>query len=665
MHPPLAYRPDIDGLRAVAILLVVVYHAFPSALSGGFVGVDVFFVISGFLISTLIWNDIETGRFSFLDFYGRRARRIFPALATVLLFTLAIGYFLLIPIEYEQLGKHVVGGSAFVQNFVLRSEAGYFDTISTSKPLLHLWSLAIEEQFYLFLPLVLVLLSARRVSVVHAFAILALLSFAYGLERAHAEPERSFFNPLVRCWELLAGTLLAAAMRERAPPWVQNLRSRVGDRLMGDALGIVGLALILVSAASFDKADVYPSWRALVPVLGAVMLIAAGSCNPISNRLLTSRPMIAVGLISYSLYLWHWPLITFAHILNRGDAPWAARAVAVALSVSFAWLTYKFVESPLRKWTPLSKAATASLGTMLLCGTSGLLVAVANGLPGRDAEVSRVARAIGSWEFPGDMQNLAAPEDFPVFAVQSDAPRITLFVGDSNIQQYYSRVDELITHQAHASRGAIFMASGGCLPIPGARHISTYRHCDGMFERGSAEAMSNAKIDRIVIGASWNSYFAHGLRVEGQWGPEGIDYNKAMAALREALLTLRRHGKEVFLILNAPSGVELDPRNAIERDLSTFPRVLRVKLTWLDRATFEQRYAEIQSDLTATAIEAGAVVIRPADQLCTSTCNALTPEGLPLYKDSGHLNPEFVRHHAKFIDQAMLDSITQTGRNAP
>lgn len=654
----MAYRADIDGLRAVAILLVVIYHAFPSAIPGGFVGVDVFFVISGYLISTLIWNDIEAGRFSYLDFYARRARRIFPALGVMLAVTLAVGYFLLLPIEYEQLGKHTAGGSAFVQNFVLRSEAGYFDTASTTKPLLHLWSLAIEEQFYLLLPLLLVLVNARRLSPPTVIVSLAVLSFVYGLERAHAEPERSFFNPLVRFWEMLAGSLIAALQRPKMSRWIESIEQNWAIAHLAKSAGIVGIALILFSAASFTKLDTYPSWRAIVPVLGAMLVISSGTRSSVTTRLLSVRLLTGLGLISYSLYLWHWPLITYAHILHQGEATWDARACAVILSVLCAGLTYRLVETPFRALKPLSRAAMGSVGVMVMCGSAGLLVAATNGLPGRDAKVDLVARSMGSWEFPGDMSQWEDQADRRIFRALPSAPKVTLFLGDSNIQQYYSRVDELIKHGASQTRGAIFITGGGCAPIPGVKHLPAYDYCQGMAEAALNEIRTNSRIDRVVIGASWNSYLAHGLRVEGEWGRGAREYEGALTQLFVVMSNMKQQGLEVFFVLNAPSGPELDPRSAILRDLRAFPDVLKVMPKSIDRTDFEAKYAPIQSDLRDVASRAGAKILDPADHLCSERCNALSGEGLPIYKDAGHLNPLYVRQHATFLDPVMSETIS-------
>ena len=211
-HSAIVYRPDIDGLRSVAVISVMLYHAFPAALRSGFIGVDIFFVISGFLISTIIFQSLENDRFSFVDFYSRRVRRIFPALAAVLLATFVLGWFILYPDEYRQLGKHIAGGAGFVANFVLWRESGYFDAAAETKPLLHLWSLGIEEQFYIVFPMFAWLLWRARLNELSFVVLVGLLSFALNLRFVHSNAALTFYMPQTRIWELLIGSTLALLM---------------------------------------------------------------------------------------------------------------------------------------------------------------------------------------------------------------------------------------------------------------------------------------------------------------------------------------------------------------------------------------------------------------------------------------------------------------------
>ena len=393
----LAYRPDIDGLRAFAVLAVVVYHAFPRTLPSGFIGVDVFFVISGYLISGIILNDLQQGTFSLWNFYSRRIRRIFPALIVVLAAALIFGWFALFPDEYRALGKHVFGGAGFISNFLLWREAGYFDVAAKAKPLLHLWSLGIEEQFYIVFPLLLWCCAKKHFRTATVIIILCLLSF---LDNMYCMSDRTvnFYNPLARAWELLAGAALCTAMRQPSINVVLFKLDALAGKILydkeqendGQSLSLVFafLGVILLGFAFLLVRDnrAYPGWQAILPVLGTMLLIAARPLNPISKYFLANRLSVFVGLVSYPFYLWHWALISYAFIINGGlDASTRLiRVGLVATSFTLAVLTYFLVEKPIRfgSWARTGKIY-ALIICMVVVGVGGLTVRLMDGLPGR------------------------------------------------------------------------------------------------------------------------------------------------------------------------------------------------------------------------------------------------------------------------------------------
>src|SRR6266702_7731681 len=348
----LHYRPDIDGLRGIAILAVLGFHASPTYMPGGYVGVDVFFVISGFLISTLILAQLRRSTFTLSDFYIRRARRLFPALAIVLVSSLALGWFTLLPQEFESLGKHVAAAAAFVLNFTVWREGGYFDPAANLNPVLHLWSLGIEEQFYLVWPLVLLLLWRHRRSLVITIGALIATSFALNIVFMHTDPKGGFYLPVTRFWELGLGCLLAALAERRLVGLAMGRCSLAAARLR-PALSVLGFALICAAALLFDNRMAFPSWAALIPAVGAMCIICAPQDNWFQRNVLASGPLVFVGAISYPLYLWHWPLLSFATILGSGFVPVEVRAAAVALSFALAYLVFRFVELPIRSRPPV------------------------------------------------------------------------------------------------------------------------------------------------------------------------------------------------------------------------------------------------------------------------------------------------------------------------
>lgn len=393
-HP--FYRPDVDGLRAIGVLSVIGFHAASQYVPGGYVGVDVFFVISGFLISSIILKGLRDGSFSFADFYIRRIRRIFPALAVVLVATWMIGWAVLEPGAYALVGKHIAAGAAFVSNILLWRESGYFDPVAGSKPLLHLWSLGIEEQFYLFWPLFLAMAwkwGGRALLLIGAvFA----ASFAVNILAIDRYATATFYLPASRFWELSAGSALAYISLHRLKE-LDAYQSRQAFRLGGQAFllrdigAAIGLMLILGATFGLNEATRFPGWWALMPTLGAVLLIAAGGECRVNRTVLASRPMVFIGLISYPLYLWHWPLLVFARIAYDGATREIAVVIAVALSFALSIATYRFIERPLRQGFPGQGRLVASglSGSIALVAAVGLITALGGGWSSRYPEAER------------------------------------------------------------------------------------------------------------------------------------------------------------------------------------------------------------------------------------------------------------------------------------
>lgn len=333
------YRADIDGLRAVAVLAVVLFHAWPAVLPGGFIGVDVFFVISGYLITGIILGGLAQGRFRFSDFYARRIRRIFPALAVVLTATYVAGWFLLFADDYQNLSRHLMAAVLFVSNFLLRGESGYFDEAADRKPLQHLWSLGIEEQFYLLWPALLVTAWRLRLKPLHLTSAIVVLSFVYNVYSVRIDPAATFYSPSTRFWELLLGGVLAAA--HQGP---RMARSALADNL----LSFAGVGLIVTGLVWLNGSRLFPGLWALLPSVGALLVIVAGPRAWFNRAVLSAPVMVGIGLISYPLYLWHWPLLSFARIATGETPSHLVRAGLVLASVGLAWLTYQAIEKPVR-----------------------------------------------------------------------------------------------------------------------------------------------------------------------------------------------------------------------------------------------------------------------------------------------------------------------------
>ncbi|MET0229763.1 MAG: acyltransferase family protein [Rhodanobacteraceae bacterium] len=381
------YRRDIDGLRAIAVLGVVAFHAFPTLLPGGFSGVDIFFVISGYLITGVIERRIGAGRFTFADFYARRMKRILPALVVVLAACFAFGWFSLLPAEYEQLGKHIAAGTAFVSNFALWSESGYFDADAYAKPLLHLWSLGIEEQFYLVWPLALWACARFRRSALLLVVAIGAISFAINLATVAAHPVAAFYSPLSRFWELQVGCALALLGARALPP----------SRRFADALSIAGVMLIAVSFVLLDAKLGYPGIWALAPTLGAFLIILSGPDGWFSRAVLSRSAFVGIGLVSYPLYLWHWPLLSFAHIAVNGMPSAGVRIALVAAAIVLATATYALVEKPIRFGRAARRYKVPVLATASLAiGAIGVYTLTHGGIRDR---FPADALAVADWRY--------------------------------------------------------------------------------------------------------------------------------------------------------------------------------------------------------------------------------------------------------------------------
>ena len=382
------YRADIDGLRGIAVLLVFAYHLGTARCRGGFVGVDVFFVISGYLIGSIILSEIANSKFSLASFYERRVRRIFPALFVVLCASCWFAYRYLLPVESESFAKSLLAATLSVSNIFFLHQSGYFDGPAAMKPLLHTWSLAVEEQFYIFLPLF--LLAIRRFSPrikLWLVSSVASVSFAVSVIGVFHNREAAFYLAHTRAWELLLGTLIAMDLVPRISALWRNIAA------------FSGLALIFSAGYFFTATTPFPGVAALLPCVGAALIIAAGRSGPsLAGQCLSFTPLVFVGMISYSLYLWHWPMIVFqgmGGLLIQGVSPKTAKLVVMGASFVLATLSWRFIEQPFRgRRFSVSRPAIFSLaatsGTILLALGSSILFT--NGLPSRfPSEAVKVA----------------------------------------------------------------------------------------------------------------------------------------------------------------------------------------------------------------------------------------------------------------------------------
>ena len=640
-------------MRAVAVLSVIAFHAFPEVVPGGFVGVDVFFVISGFLITGILQREIADGTFSITAFYARRVKRLFPALVLVLAVTLAIGWAVLLNDEYRQLGRHMAAGAGFVSNIVLWGEAGYFDLDSGSKPLLHLWSLGVEEQFYILWPLVLALSCRYRVNLLMVLGALGLASFAANIMLVDTHPAAAFFLPYPRFWELMLGGLLAAAVPLSAshpPPSTARGAALRGMRLVLGTAALAGLIAIGLAISVITVGKRFPGWWAVLPTLGAAPLIGAGPRTWMARQVMSYRPLVLVGLISYPLYLWHWPLLTFARIIYAGLPPLAVRIAVVGATFFLAYATYRYVELPMRDLGHRARHAQAvltGLGTALL-GVFLAGIMVSHGIPSeriRDLSVA-LSAARGDWFYPGDAAAVLA----------GTSAESVLFFGDSYVQQLYPRMKFLAGQDGAVRRTVVFHTAGGCAPVPGIARRSV-PECIVYSARGFERA-ADPEVTVVVIGGSWRGMLGRGDYYHTNDPQQRtIDFqdrdhlNTVLERLEGELVRLKSMGKAVYVVLNPPGGVRADP-GALEGGRMGGGRRLEVKSIPLSE---HRSRTAVNEAIAAVAQRAGVSLIDPAGWLCSEDRCAFTDAaGVPYFKDATHLRASFVRCCVKDFDHLVI-----------
>jgi peptidoglycan/LPS O-acetylase OafA/YrhL len=572
-----AYRPDIDGLRALAVVLVVLFHAFPTVVKGGFIGVDVFFVISGFLISGIIYDNLDSGTFRFTDFYGRRIRRIFPALLLVMAACLAFGWFAMLADEYKLLGKHTASGAGFIANLTLWGESGYFDGAADSKPLLHLWSLGIEEQFYVLWPLALWAAHRARAPRLALCLVLAAASFALNTALVHGNPVAAFYSPLTRFWELLAGSVLAyfATPAGQAALAGKALLRRLLAPAPGaaDVYAASGLVLLGLAVALITPARAVPGWWALLPVLGTCCLLIAGSGAWFNRVILSAPTLVWVGLISYPLYLWHWPLLVFARLAEYNSTPpWPIRLAAVALSVVLAWLTYILLEKRLR-FGPARTAKAAGLSLLMLgVGMFGYQGWRNDGFTSRAAN-AKVAQFADILSPPAtritddSCQKLLGRAAVPgaVCLAKSARPQV-LVMGDSHAMAFNSAA---VTGRSPLN--TVLLAGHGCLPFIsyqnyGPQENRGAKKCYELTAEALAVAAAVDSIETVLLVSRGPLYFSgRGFGMEeldarwSGWTVEPVRPSEPMSS-RQAFVAgyvevskqLMALGKKVVFVIDVP-----------------------------------------------------------------------------------------------------------------
>lgn len=659
-HPHLShpkYRPDIDGLRALAVLAVVGFHAFPSWIRGGFVGVDVFFVISGFLISTIIFENLDRGTFSFREFYARRIKRIFPALLLVLFASYAFGWFALLADEYKQLGKHISAGAGFVSNFALWHEAGYFDNTADTKPLLHLWSLGIEEQFYIVWPFVLWCAWRRKANLLTVTILVAAVSFYLNLKGVKKDSVATFYSPPTRFWELLSGSVLAwfalykksafAGAKQKIDALLCSViyRENLGDdgKTLSNTLSFLGVLLLAVGFWRINKETGFPGKWALLPVLGAVLIITAGPKAWFNRKILSSKIAVWFGLISFPLYLWHWPILSFARIVEGEVTSREIRVAAVALSILLAWLTYKLVERPIRLNENGKYKVTILVLLMAACGTVGYLTYKGDGFDFRSslhesAELQELTRAYPHLPFHNGSCDVMYPEfkEFSYCLMSKDASPEVVVLGDSHSNQYYKSFARKLPDMSVMNLG-----NGSCLPFASATHLSA-NDCEAKLAVASNFLVKTPSIKTVYLTGYW------GYLASGGFGVDNENYRRPrllsdkettafIGAGKKFLSDLVASGKQVVLVHDIPD-LDFNVRTCFGVRPIVIGEKKSREVCGVSRSEFEARYAPYSAVLSNLVSNYQSIKIyTPIDVLCDKEFCKAAIDGKALYYNADHL----------------------------
>jgi peptidoglycan/LPS O-acetylase OafA/YrhL len=678
------YRPDIDGLRAVAVCSVLLFHVDIPGFAGGFIGVDIFFVISGFLITSIIVKDLGQNRFSTAHFYNRRIRRLFPAFFVMQFATILAAAILFDAEEFERLGKNAIAATTFVSNIVFWREIGYFAPAAELNPLLHTWSLSVEEQFYLLFPLLMWRLSSCSGSVQKRVLLLvSLLSLAVSSWGVFRFPSATFYLLPTRAWELLIGSLLGLGVAPSAR-----------SKKTASNAAILGLLLIAVSVVALSERNPFPGFAALPPTLGTVLLIWSGMSYPNTwcGRLLSVRPLVFLGSISYSLYLWHWPIIAFWKYGSMLPLDWFDSLAIIVLSCIFGFLSWHFIEQPFRseRGVVRSRGAVFALAgaAMLAAITMGAWLLISGGVPERfsdlteDIEVVRRAKEDDNWNFYAGcetrIRRLGSGEPFqPPLVGNAAFPPTFAFVGDSHARALLPAIE----YQARRVGVSGYVFTQSAAPpldkvsvkwIPrDDDQFNESRYYDGVIEflRGATD------VSTIILCARWpvyvdGHYVERGeerrdveLRDESDLETEGLVraqvFERGLARLIERLVHMDR---TVVLVACVPEiGVNVPAAYEISRRLPWFRDLRKISPT---RAEFARRQLQSQQLLSRVANRYQLVIVEPDSVMWGRDDRIrILADGELLYRDDDHLSFAGARYVASCFD-AVFDELSDVRRSS-
>ena len=626
------YRAEIDGLRALAVVPVILFHAGFELFSGGFVGVDVFFVISGYLITTILIEDLENKRFSIVNFYERRARRILPALAFMTIITIAVGWFVLTPYFYRDLFQTTFSISIFASNILLYIKSGYFSSISELKPFLHTWSLAVEEQYYIFFPIFLALIwRFGRRAVFWVIAFLCLVSLLMSEWSVRVDKDANFYLLHTRAWELLAGSISAFIVH------IQGVKKN-------NLLALFGLLAIIYSIFFYDKTTPFPSVYALVPVLGVVMLVLYADKETLVAKLLSTKVFIGIGLISYSVYLWHQPIFALMRHFNISEPTEYHYIVAIGMVFLVSVVTWKFVEQPFRnKSTVKSKQVLLfSIFFISLMGFIGLYGHIQMGFPER---LSYETNLISTGAFDKNprrdechyIEKLNGLKNACVLGAENIKPSIAL-MGNSHGDMFAKSLSDSLNSNDLAAYNLSF---NGCSPVD-------FEHNSSLFSENSCYELllkflsEHKEISSVIVSFRWISlisgtgYGVENFNDDKQLLPQNMVQKRAEVVGRK-VKELAKLEKHIVIVYPVPEpGVDVPDFVTKQRMFNDKNYKFRIPYE-----TFKQRNSVAYAALDSVKGIKNVSRIYPSAVLCDESVNGFCEtviDGFSVYYDDDHLS---------------------------
>ena len=643
------YRREIDGLRALAVLPVILFHAGFETFSGGFVGVDVFFVISGYLITTIILTELGQGNFSIVNFYERRARRILPALFLVMLVCIPFAWFWLLPHHFLEFGRSLLAVVFFSSNILFWQESGYFANGASEKPLLHTWSLAVEEQYYILFPLFLVLFwKLGKRSILITLGLVFVSSLALAQWAAYAKPKAAFYLLPTRGWELLIGAFAAFYL---------SLANRKDfGKGISEVAGCFGVALIFYAVFAYSKATPFPGFYALVPTIGTVLIILFATQQTTVGKFFGNKVFVGVGLISYSAYLWHQPLFAFAKQLGITEDRKFLFLMLFGVTIFLAYLSWKFVETPFRVAARVSRLVILKVSITFFVGFISIsaLVEINNGYSSRlsfhptqkvdEANLRAVMNHYGFRSYPAHSSFTRDPNS-GLMRMGNGIGKSVLLIGDSHSYQYWSTFDNFYKQSNLRGYGKSLYVQE--VPFP--------PDLDKLILKND--------IDVVVISYFWS--LAYGNPSVNQYirccgdGPKSVVGVQNPPTSEEAMNSfdqkferlieqLKNRSIRTIIVLDNPFGEELNPKSMLRVDgLNIYPTDF---FTDLSRNSALSRTEPVRGRLIKLAKNYGAQIVDPFDYLCDGfSCKAISNDGYMLYKDYDHISFEATTKDASYI----------------